>query len=61
VLLRVPDADVVAAGLQEDGTCWMGATTWQGERLLRIAVSNWSTTDDDVDRCLVALRRQVTR
>ena len=38
-----------SAGVQEDGTCWLGATTWRGERLLRISVSNWSTTEADVD------------
>ena len=36
--------------IQRDGTCWMGGTTWHGRRLMRIAVSNWSTTEDDVDR-----------
>ena len=28
---------------------WLGATTWRGERLLRISVSNWSTTEADID------------
>jgi hypothetical protein len=35
----------------------MGATTWRGERLLRIAVSNWSTTEADVDRVVAAIAR----
>ena len=42
--------DRVIAAIQRDGTCWMGGTTWHGRRLMRISVSNWSTTDDDVDR-----------
>jgi glutamate/tyrosine decarboxylase-like PLP-dependent enzyme len=49
VLVRVGDTpltDRLERALQDDGTCWMGATTWRGERLLRIAVSNWSTTED---------------
>ena len=37
------------------GTCWMGATTWHGQRLMRISVSNWSTTADDVDRSVDAI------
>jgi glutamate/tyrosine decarboxylase-like PLP-dependent enzyme len=52
VLVRVGDAgltDRLERAIQDDGTCWMGATTWRGERLLRIAVSNWSTTQADVD------------
>ncbi len=52
VLVRVGDAELtdrLERAIQDDGTCWMGATTWRGERLLRIAVSNWSTTQADVD------------
>ena len=52
VLVRVGDAELtdrLERAIQDDGTCWMGATTWRGERLLRIAVSNWSTTQEDVD------------
>jgi glutamate/tyrosine decarboxylase-like PLP-dependent enzyme len=55
VLVRVGDAhltDDVERRVQSDGTCWLGATTWRGERLLRISVSNWSTTESDVDRCV---------
>jgi hypothetical protein len=36
---------------------WLGGTTWRGERLLRISVSNWSTSEDDVDRCVAAIAR----
>lgn len=37
-----------------------GATTWRGERLLRISVSNWSATDADVDRCVETIVRTRT-
>jgi glutamate/tyrosine decarboxylase-like PLP-dependent enzyme len=60
VLVRVGDADTTARierWIQDEGTLWLGATTWRGERLLRIAVSNWSTTDEDVDRCVEAIAR----
>ena len=60
VLVRVGDAELTARlerALQEDGTCWMGGTTWRDERLLRISVSNWSTTPDDVDRVVAAIVR----
>jgi glutamate/tyrosine decarboxylase-like PLP-dependent enzyme len=49
--------DAVIAGVQRDGTCWMGGTTWHGRRYMRISVSNWSTTEDDVDRSVAAIRR----
>ena len=60
VLVRVGDArvtDEIARLVQKDGTCWLGATTWRGERLLRISVSNWQTTDADVDLCVGAIAR----
>ena len=60
VLVRVGDAELterLERALQEDGTCWIGATTWRDERLLRISVSNWSTTPDDVDRVVATFGR----
>ena len=47
--------DRVIEGVQRDGTCWMGGTTWRGTRLMRISVSNWSTTEADVDRSVDAI------
>jgi len=49
--------DQVIEGVQRDGTCWMGGTTWRGRRLMRISVSNWTTTEADVDRSVEAIRR----
>ena len=43
----------------EDGTAWMSGSTWHGRSVLRISVSNWSTTDDDVGRSLEAVRKAV--
>jgi glutamate/tyrosine decarboxylase-like PLP-dependent enzyme len=60
VLVRVGDADLtdrVERRIQAEGECWLGATTWRGERLLRISVSNWSTTPADIDRCIDAIGR----
>jgi hypothetical protein len=50
----VDTADLVAE-VQRDGTCWVGGTTWRGEHLLRISVSNWQTDVDDVDRSVRAI------
>ncbi len=58
VLVRVGDTrttDLVEQRVQLDGTCWLGATTWRGERLLRISVSNWSTSEADIDASVEAV------
>jgi glutamate/tyrosine decarboxylase-like PLP-dependent enzyme len=48
--------DALIAAVQRDGTCWMGGTTWRGRRYMRISVSNWTTTAEDVDRSVTAIR-----
>jgi glutamate/tyrosine decarboxylase-like PLP-dependent enzyme len=47
----------VIAAIQEDGTCWAGPTVWQGETAMRISVSSWATTDDDVEKSIAAMLR----
>jgi glutamate/tyrosine decarboxylase-like PLP-dependent enzyme len=41
--------------LQQEGTCWCGSTVWQGQTAMRISVSSWMTTKEDVDRSLAAM------
>jgi glutamate/tyrosine decarboxylase-like PLP-dependent enzyme len=48
--------DQVIVAVQRDGTCWCGPTTWQGIRAMRVSVSGWSTSDDDVDKSVAAIR-----
>lgn len=43
--------------VQVEGTCWAGGAIWQGRQVMRIAVSNWSTTDEDIDRSADAIQR----
>jgi glutamate/tyrosine decarboxylase-like PLP-dependent enzyme len=43
--------------IQHEGTCWAGVTVWQGRTPMRISVSNWSTTDADVERSADAIVR----
>jgi glutamate/tyrosine decarboxylase-like PLP-dependent enzyme len=60
VLVRVGDEETtlrLERAIQDDGTAWLGGTTWRGERLLRVAVSNWTTTPDDVARTVAAIAR----
>jgi glutamate/tyrosine decarboxylase-like PLP-dependent enzyme len=47
----------VAAALLADGTTWMSGSRWHDRAIVRISVSNWSTTDGDVRRSLEALQR----
>ena len=47
----------VIAAIQQDGTCWCGGTVWQSHTAMRISVSNWSTTDKDVERSIDAIIR----
>ncbi|HYL55906.1 MAG TPA: aminotransferase class V-fold PLP-dependent enzyme [Gemmatimonadales bacterium] len=45
----------VIEGIQADRTCWCGGTMWQGRAAMRISVSSWATTGDDVERSLAAM------
>jgi glutamate/tyrosine decarboxylase-like PLP-dependent enzyme len=55
------DADAFTASVitrvQNDGTCWLGGTTWHGKHVMRISVSNWATTEEDIDRSADAILR----
>jgi glutamate/tyrosine decarboxylase-like PLP-dependent enzyme len=64
VLVSFGDADTtnrVIAAIQEDGTCWCGGTVWQGRPAMRISVSSWATTEDDVEQSLAAMIRLARR
>ena len=43
------------AAVQEDGTCWLSGTVWQRKAAMRISVSNWRTSDDDVEHSAHAI------
>jgi glutamate/tyrosine decarboxylase-like PLP-dependent enzyme len=45
----------VIARLQAEGICWCGSTVWQGHTAMRISVSSWATTQEDVERSLAAM------
>ncbi|MFD3466246.1 pyridoxal phosphate-dependent decarboxylase family protein [Streptomyces sp. NPDC058682] len=49
--------DRVLARLLDEGAAWISGSTWHGRRVMRISVSNWSTTDEDVTHTLDAIRR----
>lgn len=45
--------------LQREGTCWASGTTWHGMAALRLSISNYSTTEADIDLTAAAIRRCV--
>ena len=45
--------------LLADGTCVVTPATWEGRAVQRCSVSNWSTTERDVDLTVDAVRRIV--
>jgi len=60
VLVSFGDAERtrrVIAAVQREGTCWCGGTEWQGHSAMRISVSSWATTEEDVERSLQAIIR----
>ncbi|SPE18140.1 Pyridoxal-dependent decarboxylase [Candidatus Sulfotelmatomonas gaucii] len=60
VLVSFGDAEKTArviVRLQEEGTCWVGPTKWQGKTAMRISVSSWVTSEEDVEQSLAAMLR----
>jgi glutamate/tyrosine decarboxylase-like PLP-dependent enzyme len=45
----------VIGRIQADGTCWCGSTVWKGHTAMRISVSSWATTEQDVERSIAAI------
>jgi glutamate/tyrosine decarboxylase-like PLP-dependent enzyme len=58
VLVSFGDAETtrrVIDRIQQEGVCWCGETVWHGRVAMRISVSSWATTDDDVERSLASM------
>jgi glutamate/tyrosine decarboxylase-like PLP-dependent enzyme len=47
----------IIAAVQAEGTCWCSGTVWQGHTAMRISVSSWATTEEDVERSIAAIQR----
>jgi glutamate/tyrosine decarboxylase-like PLP-dependent enzyme len=45
----------VIARVQQAGVCWVGGTIWEREPAMRIAISNWSTTEEDIARSAASI------
>jgi glutamate/tyrosine decarboxylase-like PLP-dependent enzyme len=58
VLIRAGTGEQTTAlvsAVQSDGTCWCGPTAWDGRPAMRISVSGWATSDDDIERSARAI------
>ncbi|MEO6260485.1 MAG: aminotransferase class V-fold PLP-dependent enzyme [Thermoanaerobaculia bacterium] len=59
LLVRFGDSDTltreVVTRAQQEGTCWMSGTTWHGMGAMRLSFSNWSTSEEDVERSARAI------
>jgi glutamate/tyrosine decarboxylase-like PLP-dependent enzyme len=45
----------IIAAVQAEGTCWCGPTAWRGRAAMRVSVSAWNTTEQDIDRSVAAI------
>jgi glutamate/tyrosine decarboxylase-like PLP-dependent enzyme len=53
--------DRVIEQILADGEAFFGGVTFRGRRCMRISVSNWQTTDGDVERAVAAVDRAIRR
>lgn len=51
----------VITRVQQDGTCWLGGTTWKDMTAMRISVSNWATSEEDIEKSAEAILRSIPR
>lgn len=51
------DIAKIVDSVQREGECWFGSTVWQGRHAIRLSVSSWATTDNDIERTLAAIAR----
>jgi hypothetical protein len=65
VLLRVRARDgrnvtpAVIAAVQDEGVCWVGGTSWEKEPAMRISISHWATSPDDIEASAKSILRAV--
>jgi glutamate/tyrosine decarboxylase-like PLP-dependent enzyme len=63
VLFRFADDETtrgVVADVQASGEAWMSGTVWDGRAAIRLSVSNWRTTEADIDRTVAAFATALT-
>jgi glutamate/tyrosine decarboxylase-like PLP-dependent enzyme len=53
------ETDDALRRVQDAGDVWMSGTTWNGRRAIRVSVSNWQTTEDEIELALQSFRAAV--
>jgi glutamate/tyrosine decarboxylase-like PLP-dependent enzyme len=53
--------DAVIAEIEREGTSFFSGTTWKSRRAMRISVSNWQTSMNDVQRTVAGVERALAR
>jgi glutamate/tyrosine decarboxylase-like PLP-dependent enzyme len=48
--------EAVLQRVQEAGDVWLGGTTWEDRRAIRVSVSNWQTGAEEIDLALESFR-----
>ena len=48
--------DQVINRINESGEAWFGPTTWKGMKVMRVSLSNFRTTRDDIERAVAAVK-----
>ena len=48
--------DEVITRINASGEAWFGPTVWNGMRVMRISLSNFRTTPDDIERAVAAIK-----
>jgi glutamate/tyrosine decarboxylase-like PLP-dependent enzyme len=64
VLVRAATDDLTLAmieSVQQDGTCWCGPTIWEHRPAMRISVSGWATSDEDIKKSADAITAAAAR
>jgi glutamate/tyrosine decarboxylase-like PLP-dependent enzyme len=53
--------DAVITAIRNDGVAFFTGTKWHGQRAMRISVSGWKTSEEDVDRVVESVKRVLQR
>jgi glutamate/tyrosine decarboxylase-like PLP-dependent enzyme len=64
VLVRAGTDELTTAlvnAVQQDGTCWCGPTLWQGRPAMRISISGWATSGEDIEKSAQAITAAAQR
>lgn len=59
VMVRAATDEVteqVIQRIQDSRVCWVGGSTWEGRRIIRVSFCSWATTAEDVERAVAAFR-----